>query len=69
MRTIIVTAGICLTLIGAANAQYRSCHAAYRDCVTKLGTVHERQCAQALARARRTGIFVGPLTGREYTCG
>jgi hypothetical protein len=69
MRFFIIGAGIFFAAITCADAQYQSCRAAYRDCVTKLGTVNERQCAAALARARRTGVFVGPLTGREYTCG
>jgi hypothetical protein len=69
MRMIIGGILILLAATSGTDAQFRSCNAAYRDCVQKLGTVNERQCAAALARARRTGIFVGPLTGREYTCG
>jgi hypothetical protein len=69
MRAAIIGIAMLVAFSVSANAQFRSCGAAYRDCVRKLGTVNENQCAAALARARRTGIFVGPLTGRRYTCG
>lgn len=68
MRIAIVSAAIFLAAIVGANAQVQSCNQAYNDCLRKLGPSYQKQCRASLAQARKTGIFIGPQTGRQYRC-
>jgi hypothetical protein len=64
--------GIAILII-ATTAGYSAdtCDHSYSVCVARtkdLGLAYEKQCKEALTRARKTGIFIGPHTGTSHPC-